>query len=158
MNPARLATSLVLIAIFSLAIPPGGFQASAKADTAALFTDALMAGDTQKLEQLLAPNFWYIGANGHIRDKENFIRDIRDKNLVVDLISLGNIRETGVGNTRLITANGRYQGSAAIPVPQGLMRFSLVLAENRGEEEVALFQATPVISTPDCQDGNCRIK
>ncbi len=38
------------------------------------------------------------------------------------------------------------------------MRYTMVIADNNGSEQVVLFQATPVISTEDCMDGNCKIK
>ncbi len=133
-------------------------QASARANTVELYTDAVMSGNAAELEKLLAPNFWYIGGNGHIRDKEHFIQEIKDKTLVVDRLTLTNLRETKVGDTRLLTANGMFSGKSPMPRPQGLMRYTLVLANNKGEEQVVLFQATPVIATDDCRDGNCKIK
>ncbi|MBD5553036.1 MAG: nuclear transport factor 2 family protein, partial [Desulfovibrio sp.] len=132
--------------------------AFARADIVDLYTDAVMTGNVGELEKLLAPNFWYIGGNGHIRDKENFIREIRDKELVVDRLSLTNLRETKVGDTRLLTANGTFKGQSVAPRPQGLMRYTMVIADNNGQPQVVLFQATPVIATPTCEDGNCKIK
>lgn len=152
MKFASLSAAIIWIILASSS------TAIAKADSAELFVNALMSGDTERLGQLLAPNFWYIGSNGHIRDKENFIKDIADKSLVVELVSLSNARETSIGKTRLLTANGMYKGHAPIQGPQGLMRFTMVLADNNGQEEVALFQATPVVATQECPDGNCRIK
>lgn len=133
-------------------------EASAKANTVDLYINAVMTGNTGELEKILAPNFWYIGANGHIRDKEHFIEEIKNKKLIINRLTLSNERETSVGDTRLLTANGIFQGKSDIPLPDGLMRFSLVLANNQGQEQVTLFQATPVIPTHDCADGNCRIK
>lgn len=133
-------------------------MAVAKADTVELFANAVMTGDIPVLEKTIAPNFWYIGANGHIRDKQHFIQEIKDKQLVIDRLTLLNNRETKVGDTRLVTANGVFHGKSNLPLPDGLMRYSLVLANNNGHEEVALFQATPVIPTKECTDGNCQIK
>ena len=76
----------------------------------------------------------------------------------MDRLTLTNVRDTKVGNTRMLTANGYFKGTAVPPLPQGLMRFTMVLANNNGQEQVALFQATPVEPTPDCKDGNCKIK
>ncbi len=133
-------------------------SAHAKADTVELFVNAIITGDIPALEKTLAPNFWYIGANGHIRDKEHFIQEIRDKHLVIDRLTLLNGRETKVGDTRLLTANGSFHGTSALPLPDGLMRYSIALANNKGHEQVALFQATPVLATKDCPDGNCKIR
>lgn len=130
----------------------------AKANTVDLFTDAMMTANIPVLEKTLAPNFWYIGPNGHIRDKEHFIAEIKSKKLQIDRITFMNLRETTVGDTRLLTSNGTFNGKSDMPLPEGLMRNTLVLAHNNGTEQVALFQITPVIATPDCKDGNCRIK
>ncbi|MGE9984652.1 nuclear transport factor 2 family protein [Desulfovibrio sp. SGI.169] len=142
----------------ALALCLAGGVAHAKADTVALYTEAVMTGDIPVLEKLLAPNYWHVSSNGHIQDKENFIAGIKSKKLVVDRLTLTNVRETQVGNTRLLTANGHFKGTATPALPQGLMRFSMVLANNNGVEQVALFQATPVEPSDDCQDGNCKIR
>lgn len=133
-------------------------SAQAKADTVDMFSNAVLTGDAPELEKVLAPNFWYIGANGHIRDKDHFISEIKEKKLVINRIALSNMRETQIGQTRLLTFNGSLNGKSDMPLPEGLMRFTMVLGDNRGQEQVALFQVTPVIPTRDCQDGNCRIK
>lgn len=151
----KMVRRIVLSTLFVLVSCVGAY---AKADTVDMYTNAVITADTSVLENVLAPNFWYIGANGHIRDKEHFIQEIKDKQLVIDRLSLSNMRETKVGETRLLTANGVFHGKSSMPLPEGLMRFTLVLADNDGKEQVVLFQATPVISTPDCKDGNCRIK
>lgn len=146
--PLALAITLLL----------GAVQAQAKADTMEVFVNAVITGDLPVLEKVLAPNFWFIGAAGHIRDKEHFLQEIKDKQLVVNRITLTNNRETTVGDTRLITSNGVFHGAAVKPTPQGLMRYTTVLADNKGQEQVVLFQATPVIPTQECADGNCKIK
>ncbi len=144
--------------LLALALCLAGGIAHAKADPVEQYTEAVMTGDIPVLEKLLAPNFWYIGSNGHIRDKAHFIEEIRDKKLVVDRMTLTNIRETRVGETRLLTANGVFHGTSELPRPQGLMRYTMVLGDNKGAEQVVLFQATPVIPTPECKDGNCKIR
>lgn len=146
--------SLLLLMVLALA----SSDAKAKADTVELFTEAVMTADIPALEKILAPNFWCISVNGHISDKEHFIAEIKSKKLVVDRLTLSNIRETKLGQTRLITANGVFHGKSEAPRPQGLMRYTMVLANNKGREQVVLFQATPVIPTADCKDGNCKIK
>lgn len=144
--------------LFAFTLVAYCIPAYGKADIADLYANAVMSGDAPALEKLLAPNFWYIGGNGHIRDKENFIREIKDKTLVVDQLALKNLRETRVGETRLLTANGVFKGTSDMPRPQGLMRYTMVLANNHGAEQVVLFQATPVIATKECADGNCKIR
>lgn len=132
--------------------------ALARADVVQLYTDAVMLGDVQELEKILAPNYWHIGSNGHIQDKSHFIQSIKDRQLVVERLTFTNVREASLGETRLLTGNGIFKGYSALPRPQGLMRYTMVTAMNNGKEEVVLFQATPVIPTADCSDGNCRIK
>lgn len=151
--------SLKLIAVAAfLAVFLCAPRAFAKADIVNLYADAVMTSDIQELEKILAPNFWYVGPNGHIMDKEHFIADIKDRKLVVDRLSLRNQRETQVGETRLVTSNGVFYGKSELPRPQGLMRYCMVIGDNNGREQIALVQVTPVIGTDDCVDGNCRIK
>lgn len=130
----------------------------AKVDIVDQFTDAVMTADVAALEKLLAPNYWNIASNGHIWDKEHFLQALRDKELVVNRLTITNQRETKVGDTRLITGNGEFRGKALNPRPEGLMRCTMVVANNNGKEEVVLFQATPVIPTKECEDGNCKIR
>lgn len=144
--------------IFALAIVLGSSSLYAKMDVAELFADALLRSDTQELEKILAPNFWFVGSNGHISDKEHFIQEIGGGELKYDHFQISNLRESGVGDTRLITATVHQQASSSRQLPAGLMRISMVIAENQGSDEIALFQATPVIPSADCSDGNCRIR
>jgi len=144
---------LLLLCVLCLATP-----AQARVNTVDLYTEAVMTGDIAALEKLLAPNYWHIGSNGHIQDKEHFIASIKDKKLIVNHLSLSNERETHIGETRLLTGNGQFKGISKPARPQGLMRFTMVLVNNKGTEQVVLFQVTPVEPTPECNDGNCRIK
>lgn len=132
--------------------------ALAKADVTELYAEALMTGDVEALDKLLAPNYWHISANGHIQDKEHFLASIKDKNLVIDRIRLSNVRTTVVGGVTLITANGELKGKATPTLPQGLMRYTMVLNRIGKEMKVVLFQATPVVPSQDCRDGNCAIR
>ena len=132
--------------------------AQARADTVSLYTEAVMTGDIPALETLLAPNYWHINANGHIQDKEHFTATIKNKEMVIDRLSFTNARTTIIGDATLITGNGTLRGRAEPPLPQGLMRFTLVLVKDKGRDEVVLFQATPVIPSVDCADGNCKIQ
>lgn len=51
--------------------------ALAKADVTELYAEALMTGDVESLDKLLAPNYWHVSANGHIQDKEHFLASSR---------------------------------------------------------------------------------
>lgn len=80
----------VTTVFIALVIALSGGLAHAKADTVALYTEAVMTGDIPALETLLAPNYWHINANGHIEDKEHFINTIKNKELVIDRLTFTN--------------------------------------------------------------------
>ncbi|MTJ92106.1 MAG: nuclear transport factor 2 family protein [Desulfovibrio sp.] len=142
----------------TLVITLSGGLAQAKPDTVELYTEAVMIGDVPALETLLAPNYWHINANGHIEDKEHFINTIKNKELVIDRLTFTNARTAMIGDSKLITGTGYLKAKATPPLPQGLMRVTVVVVNNKGREQVVLFQATPVIATEDCNDGNCKIQ
>ena len=148
--------SAFLVCTLFLCLSAG--QAHAKADTVALYTEAVMTGDIPALETLLAPNYWHIAGSGHIEDKEHFIQSIKNKEMVVDRLTITNVRTTMIGGATLMTGNGYFKGISQPAQPEGLMRFTLVVVKNQNREQVVLFQATPVVSTPDCRDGNCKIQ
>ena len=144
--------------IAALMITLSGGLAQAKPDTVELYTEAVMIGDVPALETLLAPNYWHINANGHIEDKEHFINTIKNKELVVDRLTFTNARTAMIGDSKLITGTGYLKAKATPPLPQGLMRVTVVVVSNKGRDQVVLFQATPVVATDDCNDGNCKIQ
>lgn len=149
----------ILAALFAaLMITLFGGLAQAKPDTVELYTEAVMIGDVPALETLLAPNYWHINANGHIEDKEHFINTIKNKELVIDRLTFTNARTAMIGDSKLITGTGYLKAKATPPLPQGLMRVTVVVVNNKGREQVVLFQSTPVIATEDCNDGNCKIQ
>ena len=149
----------ILAALFAaLVITLSGGLAQAKPDTVELYTEAVMIGDVPALETLLAPNYWHINANGHIEDKEHFINTIRNKELVIDRLTFTNARTAMISDAKLITGTGYLKAKATPPLPQGLMRVTIVVVNNKGREQVVLFQSTPVIATDDCNDGNCKIQ
>lgn len=149
----------ILAALFAaLMITLSGGLAQAKPDTVELYTEAVMIGDVPALETLLAPNYWHINANGHIEDKEHFINTIKNKELVIDRLTFTNARTAMISDAKLITGTGYLKAKATPPLPQGLMRVTVVVVNNKGREQVVLFQSTPVIATEDCNDGNCKIQ
>ena len=149
----------ILAALFAaLMITLSGGLAQAKPDTVELYTEAVMIGDVPALETLLAPNYWHINANGHIEDKEHFINTIKSKELVIDRLTFTNARTALISDAKLITGTGYLKAKATPPLPQGLMRVTVVVVNNKGREQVVLFQSTPVIATEDCNDGNCKIQ
>ena len=149
----------ILAALFAaLVITLSGGLAQAKPDTVELYTEAVMIGDVPALETLLAPNYWHINANGHIEDKEHFINTIKNKELVIDRLTFTNARTALISDAKLITGTGYLKAKATPPLPQGLMRVTVVVVSNKGRDQVVLFQATPVVATDDCNDGNCKIQ
>ena len=149
----------IFAALFTaLLLTLSGGLAQAKPDTVELYTEAVMIGDVPALETLLAPNYWHINANGHIEDKEHFINTIKNKELVIDRLTFTNARTAMIGDAKLITGTGYLKAKATPPLPQGLMRVTVVVVNKEGREQVVLFQSTPVIATEDCNDGNCKIQ
>ena len=103
-------------------------------------------------------SYWHVSANGHIQDKEHFLASLKERKLVIDRIRLSNMRSTVMGDVTLVTANGELKGSATPALPQGLMRYTMVLNKVGKETKIVLFQATPVVPSQDCRDGNCAIR
>ncbi|WP_300709048.1 nuclear transport factor 2 family protein [uncultured Desulfovibrio sp.] len=153
-----LRTSLLALAVLALALTLGSRAASAKADVVELYANAVISADADMLEKILAPNYWHVAANGHIQDKEHFIQSIRNKQLVINHLTLTNLRRSMVGDCTLMTGNGILRGKATPTLPEGLMRYSIVIAKNGNQEQVVLFQATPVVPSADCKDGNCALR
>lgn len=154
----NLRTCLLILAACALTLHLGVRAAAARADVVELYANAVISADTEMLEKILAPNYWHIAANGHIQDKEHFIASIRNKQLVIDHLTLSNLRRSMIGGCTLLTGNGILRGTATPTLPEGLMRYSVVIAKNGDTEQVVLFQATPVVPSADCKDGNCAIR
>lgn len=153
-----LRTCLLALAVSALALSLGVRMAAARADVVELYANAVISADTEMLEKILAPNYWHIAANGHIQDKEHFIESIKNKQLVINHLTLTNLRRSMIGGCTLMTGNGILRGTATPALPEGLMRYSVVIAKNGDAEQVVLFQATPVVPSADCKDGNCAIR
>ena len=132
--------------------------AQAKADLPTLYAEALMTNDTEMLGKILAGNYWHISANGHIQDKEHFITNLKQKQLIIDHIKLTNARTSMYGKTKVITGNAMLRGPFGQPLPQGLLRFTMVTETGAQGERIVLFQLTPVIPSKSCPDGNCEIR
>lgn len=148
------AASLFFILSLCLSTNP----AWARPDTMELYVEAMLTGDTVALQKLLAPNYWHISANGHIQDKEHLLNTIKEKKLVVHKMSFSNARTVIIGDAKFVTATGHLEATSAIPLPKGLLRFTLVLVKTKNGEKVVLYQGTPVIPSEGCGDGNCAIR
>ena len=149
----------IFAALFTaLLLTLSGGLAQAKPDTVELYTEAVMIGDVPALETLLAPNYWHINANGHIEDKEHFINTIKNKELVIDRLTFTNARTAMIGDAKLITGTGYLKAKATPPLPQGLMRVTVVVVNNKGREQVVLFESKAVIATEDCNGGSGKIQ
>lgn len=153
-----LRICLLALAVCALSLSLGLRTATAKADVVEVYANAVISGNTEVLEKVLAPNYWHIAANGHIQDKEHFIESIKNKQLVINHLTLTNLRRSMIGDCTLVTGNGILRGKATPALPEGLMRYSVVIAKNGDTEQVVLFQATPVVPSADCKDGNCAIR
>lgn len=122
-----------------------GSAAHARPDTLALYVEAVMSNNTERLETLLADNYLRIGPGGHQQDKENFIENIKSGKMIVDRMTISDAVTTHYGNATLITGNAVFRGKFDPPMPSGPMRFSIVLEKrDKGEEKVILMQMTPI--------------
>ena len=86
------------------------------------------------------------------------IAAIKGGKMVIKTLHIRNVRASMVGKTIVVTGNGIMQGTSEPPLPEGLMRYTLVLGDNDGRQQVVLFQATPVVPSTDCKDGNCALR
>ena len=55
--------------LLALALCLAGGVAHAKADTVALYTEAVMTGDVAALQKLLAPNYWHVSSTAISRTR-----------------------------------------------------------------------------------------
>lgn len=149
---------LLIAAVCCALLLTAGSGAQAKPDLVELYAEAVRTADTDELNRLLAPNYWHISANGHIQDKEHFIAAIKAGKMAIKTLHIRNVRASMVGKTIVVTGNGIMQGTSEPPLPEGLMRYTLVLGDNDGRQQVVLFQATPVVPSTDCKDGNCALR
>lgn len=149
---------LLIAAVCCALLLTAGSSAQAKPDLVELYAEAVRTADTDELNRLLAPNYWHISANGHIQDKEHFIAAIKAGKMVIKTLHIRNVRASMVGKTIVVTGNGIMQGTSEPPLPEGLMRYTLVLGDNDGRQQVVLFQATPVVPSTNCKDGNCALR
>ena len=149
----------VIVALCFVFLFASADRACARPDVADLFVEALLGKDLPELDALLSSNFIFIGSNGHIQDKDHFMDSLKSGRLAVKEVRLKNTRESTAGSVRMITGNGVFTAYSADPLPSGLMRVTLI-ADRKGaeDERIVLVQLTPVVSTKDCADGNCRIK
>ena len=132
---------------------------SARPGVPDLFVEALMDKDLPALGSLLSSNFVFIGSNGHIQDKDHFLDSLKTGRLIVKEARFKNMRETLAGSVRMVTGNGTFKALCSDPLPTGLMRVTLISDKMGADDErIVLVQLTPVVSTKDCADGNCRIK
>lgn len=154
----RVRLCLLVLAVLAFSLTCRALPAQAKADVVELYAHAVITADVDALENLLAPNYWHISANGHIQDKEHFLNSLRNKNLVINHLTITNVRRTIIGDNVMLTGNGILRGMTIPSLPEGLMRYSLLLTKINGKEKIVLFQATPVIPSATCKDGNCAIR
>ncbi|MDO4840232.1 MAG: nuclear transport factor 2 family protein [Desulfovibrionaceae bacterium] len=149
----------VIFSLCSVFLFASAERAYARPDVADLFVEALLGRDLPELNTVLSSNFIFIGSNGHIQDKDHFLDSLQTGRLIVKEVRLKNTRESTAGSVRMITGNGVFTAYSADPLPSGLMRVTLI-ADRKGSEEerIVLVQLTPVVSTKDCADGNCRIR
>lgn len=137
----------MLLRLFILVLPlllVMGSIAHARPDTVALYVEAVMTCDTATLQKILAENFLHIGSNGLVQDKENYIENLKNGKMDIRRLTVSDVITTHYGSTTLITGNAVVHGTYDPPLPQGLMRFSMVLEKVNDQEKIILSQLTPV--------------
>lgn len=133
-----------LLALFLVLVL--GSTARAKPDTVALYVEAVMTADAATLEKILAANYLHVSGNGYVQDKENFIEMLKNRKMIINRLTISNVKTTHFGRATLVTGNAMLKGSFEPRLPEGLQRMSMVLERNeKGEEKVILFQDTPVL-------------
>ena len=128
---------LLIAAVCCALLLTAGSSAQAKPDLVELYAEAVRTAD---------------------QDKEHFIAAIKAGKMAIKTLHIRNVRASMVGKTIVVTGNGIMQGTSEPPLPEGLMRYTLVLGDNDGRQQVVLFQATPVVPSTDCKDGNCALR
>lgn len=137
----------MLLRLFVLVLPlllVMGSTAHARPDTVALYVEAVMTADTATLQKILAENYLHIGANGLVQDKENYIENLKNGKMNIRRLTVSDVMTSHYGSTTLITGNVVLHGTYDPPLPQGLMRFSMVLEKVGDQEKIILSQTTPV--------------
>lgn len=137
----------MLLRLFILVLPlllVMGSIAHARPDTVALYVEAVMTDDAAILQKILSENFLHIGANGVVQDKENYIENLKNGKMDISRLTVSDVITTHYGSTTLITGNAVVHGTYDPPLPQGLMRFSMVLEKVNDQEKIILCQVTPV--------------
>jgi ketosteroid isomerase-like protein len=105
-------------------------------------TNALRSADVKKLEQVLAADSHFSGANGATFTKAQLIADLSAKRLVVDEIQTETFKTESTGDTATETgflrAGGQYDGKRF----SGNFRYT-ILYSKRNDKWKAVFLQTP---------------
>ncbi|MEG2171761.1 MAG: nuclear transport factor 2 family protein [Desulfovibrionaceae bacterium] len=120
--------------------------AHARPDTVAQYVEAVMTQDTATLQKILAENFLHIGSNGLLQDKENYIENLKNGKMDIRRLTVSDVVSSHYGSATLLTGNAVVHGTYNPPLPQGLMRFSMVLERVGDQDKIILSQLTPVKS------------
>lgn len=110
--------------LLALALCLAGGVAHAKADTVALYTEAVMTGDVAACQNAGCPTTGTFSSNGHIQGQRSTSSPAsKNKELVVDrLTAHPTCADTKVGNHQdAYMANGYFKGYGRAASPQGLM-------------------------------------
>ena len=134
-RPLLLALMFVLVS---------GVSALAKPDPVELYVEAYLTEDAAGLEKLLAPNYLHINGNGYLQDKEHFLENLRNGKMVVERLTITDVKESRYGDASMLTGTVVFKGKFEPKLPQGLHRVTMVLEKQGGENKILLFQATPV--------------
>lgn len=137
----------MLLRLFVLVLPLVLVMSSiahARPDIVAQYVEAVMTADTAILQKILAENFLHIGSNGLVQDKENYIENLKNGKMDIRRLTISDGVTSHYGGATLLTGTAVVHGTATPPLPQGLMRFSMVLERANDQEKIILSQLTPV--------------
>jgi len=112
------------------------------------WTTAERAGDIEKLDALLADDFYGVGPLGFILPRPAWLARHRQGDLVYEAFDLGEIRTQLHGEVAVVTARnntrGSYQGH---PIP-GAVRATLVIEADAGSRRLAAIHMSFIAGTP----------
>ncbi len=111
------------------------------------WTDAERAGDTDRLEALLANDFYAVGPLGFVLPKQAWLARHRQGDLSYQTFDLDEVETHLLGDAALVTARnntrGTYQGQ---PIPEAV-RATLVIATSKGSWQLAAIHMSFIAGT-----------
>ncbi len=112
------------------------------------FFSALVAGNTETLEHLLAADFSLVGINGALIDKSGLIGAIAAGLLIFYRIEPVEAAVRFYGGTAVVTGQTRMNGAFGEAPFAAESRYTHVFAEQDGRWQLVAAQGTPIAGEP----------